>query len=85
MGKNLSLSQKDDLAGLLERNSQIFCNKPGFTTMTEHHIRTGDSAPIHQHPYRVPVAWQEAVRQEFLQMLSLGIITPSDSLGPHPL
>ena len=85
MGKNLLLSQKDDLAGLLERNSQIFCNKPGFTTMTEHHIRTGDSAPIHQRPYRVPVAWQEAVRQEILQMLSLGIITPSDSPWASPI
>ena len=75
---------KLEMEKLLEED---FSNQPGFTEEVTHTIRTGDSPPIYQHPYRIPVAWQAEIREEVKSMLDAVIdfirkmkITPS--LGP---
>ena len=78
-GCQLDDKQKEELECLLEEFKDVFRDQPGFTRKAEHHIRTGDAAPIAQHPYRIPVAWQPAVRDEVKQMLDSGMIEHSDS------
>jgi len=74
--------QKQELNTLLEEMKEILDDKPGRTTITEHKIQTGDSPPIHQHPYRVPAAWQEEIRHE---VQSMDVIEPSDSPWAFPI
>ena len=63
----------------------MFRDQLGFTRKAKHHIRTGDAAPIVQHPYRIRVAWQPAVRDEVKQMLDSGMIEHSDSPLASPV
>ena len=82
---NLSPQQNDELQQLLGEVTATLSNTPGLTDMAEHTIPTGDTRPIHQHPYRVPMAWQGQVRQEIQSMLELGVIEPSDSPWASPI
>ena len=82
---NLSPQQNDELQQLLGEVTATLSNTPGLTDMAEHTIPTGDTRPIHQHPYRVPMAWQGQVRQEIQSMLKLGVIEPSDSPWASPI
>ena len=84
-GCQLDDKQKEELECLLEEFKDVFRDQPGFTRKVEHHIRTGDAAPIAQHPYRIPVTWQPAVRDEVKQMLDSGMIEHSDSPWAAPV
>ena len=53
------------------------------TALIQHEIRVMDSEPIHQQPYRVPVARKE-VMKEIDKMLDMGIIQPSSSPWASP-
>ena len=64
------------------RIQDVFRDQSGFTRKAEHHIRTGDVA---HHPYRIPVAWQPAVRDDVKQMLDSGMIEHSDSPWGAPV
>ena len=73
---DLQTKQKQDLQALLIDLSKTLDNKPGRTSLAVHKIRTGEAQPIHEHPYRVPTAWQEEVHQEIQTMLDLDVIEP---------
>lgn len=85
MNSELLPHQQQELETLLEELKETLDDKPGRTTLAEHKIRTGDAPPIHQHPYRVPVAWQDEVRREVQSMLDLDVIEPSDSPWASPI
>lgn len=59
--------------------NDTFSQTPGLTSIVHHHIQTASTTPIRLPSYRVPVALQEAVRDELRAMLSLDIIEPSTS------
>ena len=82
---DLSNTQKAELLSLLGTLGETLKDTPGRTTLASHKIRTNGAAPIHQHPYRIPAAWQTAVREEIQTMLNLGIIEPSDSPWASPI
>ena len=84
-GCQLDDKQKGELECLLEEFKDVFRDQPGFTRKADHHIRTGNVAPNAQHPYRIPVAWQPAVRDEVKQMLESGMIEHSDSPWAAPV
>lgn len=84
-GNRLDDKQRDELKSLLDEFRDVFEDQPGFTQKAEHHIRTGDEAPITQHPYRIPVAWQPAVREEVRQLLESGMIVHSESPWASPV
>lgn len=48
-------------------------------------IDTGDSAPVHQRPYRVPLAKRKILEKEVQEMLNLGVIRPSSGPWAAPL
>ena len=74
------------LSVLLENYADVFVNGPndplGCTRDTEHVIDTGDSRPIKQRPYRIPVHLQAVVNQQVEDMLERGLIRPEPSASP---
>jgi hypothetical protein len=77
------------LSVLLESYSDVFVTDPhdslGRTTETEHCIDTGDSRPVKQRPYRIPVHLKGVVEKQISDMLDRGIIQPSDSPWSSPI
>ena len=71
------------LSVLLENYSDIFVNGPndplGRTTLVEHPIGTGDSRPVKQWPYRIPVHLNAVVNNQVNDMLERDIIRASNS------
>ena len=77
--------QQEELKALLEEVGSTLSDQPGQTELLTHSIRTDGARPIHQHPYRIPAAWQKEVREEIQNMLDLGVIEPSDSPWASPI
>jgi hypothetical protein len=77
------------LSVLLENYADVFVNGPndplGCTRDTEHLIDTGDSRPIKQRPYRIPVHLQTVVHQQVAEMLERGLIRSSTSPWSSPI
>ena len=77
------------LSVLLENYSDIFVNGPndplGRTTLAEHPIDTGDSRPVKQRPYRIPVHLNAVVNNQVNDMLERGIIRASNSPWSSPI
>ena len=85
VAKRLSEDQRTELRRLLEEFADVFQNKPGRTSVNEHHIGTGLAQPVRLPPYRLPHAYHEAVKKELQEMLSSGIIEPSSSEWSAPI
>ena len=81
----LSTKQKEQLEVLLQKYQDVFKSKPGKTNANQHFIHTTDSSPVKQHPYRLPHAYSEEVRQELKAMLAEGVIEPSQSDWASPI
>ena len=75
----LCAGQREQLEGLLQKYQEVFKNKPEKTKTIKHFIHTTDSKPVKQHPYRLPHAYWEEVKQELKDMLAEGVIEPSQS------
>ena len=77
------------LSVLLENYSDIFVNGPndplGRTTLAEHPIDIGDSRPVKQRPYRIPVHLNAVVNNQVNDMLERGIIRASNSPWSSPI
>ncbi|CAF5221430.1 unnamed protein product, partial [Rotaria magnacalcarata] len=58
-----------------------FRNKPGHTSLTQHHIDTGTTKPIKLRPYRVSPQRQQIISQHINEMLTDGIIELAS--GPY--
>ena len=80
-GCNMELHTEkgEQLQKLWKEFSGVLCDKPGRTAMVEHHIESGEAAPIQQAPYRVPHAYRDTVASELQEMEEAGIIEPSVS------
>ena len=74
-----SVAEQSMLDAVLTKHKGVLCDDPGKTVAAELHIRTGDSAPVRSHPYRVPPRWKDSVKEQLDQLLALGIIEPSSS------
>ena len=66
------------LKNLLLRYPSCLNNKPGRTSLTQHHIDTGTSKPIKLRPCRVSPARQNVIAHQIQQMLNDGIIEPAN-------
>ena len=67
----------------------MFVNGPddplGRTNDAEHSIDTGDSRPVKQRPYRIPVHLNKVVNNQVDEMLARGLIRPRTARGPLQL
>ena len=79
IGKQLSVSQRNELQQTLDEFTDVLQDKPGRTTIVEHTINTGTANPVCLPPYRVPHAYRDNVESELKEMLDSGIIKPSTS------
>lgn len=84
VGQQLSEEQKHQIE-LLSKYHQVTREAPGRTGTTTHKIRTTDSNPIRQKPYRIPQAYQKEVMEELEDMEKTGIIEKSESEWASPL
>ena len=57
----------------------------GRTNKIQHRIHTGDSAPIRQHPRRIPAAHREEAQSLVKEMLKGDTIQPSSSPWASPI
>ena len=77
------------LSVLLETYSDIFVSGPNDpldrTTRAEHPIDTGDSRPVKQRPYRIPVYLNKVVDRQVNDMLERGLNRPSNSSWSSPI
>ena len=85
IGSHLSETQTQELQALLQNYTRVFQDRPGYTTLTEHHIPTEHTTPVRLPPYRIPHAFKEEVHKELKEMLACGIIEPSTSEWASPM
>ena len=81
----LNHDQENRLRQFLENKIPDAVTDPGVTSLTEHKIDVGQSAPIKQRCYLVSPKVQEAIRGEVDKMLTAGIIEPSFSEWSNPI
>ncbi|CAM4912454.1 unnamed protein product [Rotaria socialis] len=78
---DLNSEQVVQLENLLLQYRACFNEKPGRTSLTQHHVDTGNSNPIKLRPYRVSPVRQNTISSQIQQMLTDGIIEPAN--GPY--
>ena len=83
-GSQLQPKEKEELEKLLQEYSDIFCDKPGWTTKIEHRIKVTSQKTIRLPPYRVPHAYCDAVKSELEEMLT-NVIEESNSEWSSPM
>ncbi len=76
---------ESELQGLLGTYDDVFSDSPGSTDRVKMSIDTGDSEPIRQTPYSVPLGIRELVRKELESLEELGIIERCRSNWASPL
>ena len=79
---------KIDFGKLCEEYSDIFSKDPsdiGKTPLITMEIETGDSPPVCQRPYNLPLKHIDWVQKELNTLEKAGVITRSFHLGPVPL
>lgn len=82
--RDLSDVQKTDLVQLINSHLSLFSDTPTRTNLVEHDIDVGDSKPIKQRFYRVPVEKRLRMEKEVDYMLANGIAEPAVSNWASP-
>lgn len=83
---DLTRSQKEQLAGILEKYSSIFKHEKGKTSIVKHRINlTPESQPINLPPYRYAPARRRVIEDNIQEMLQQEIIRPSHSPWASPV
>lgn len=80
----LSKDLCDDLSWLLEKYHVLFPDTPTRTNVLEHDIELGDSKPIKQRFYRIPLPKKQFLSQEIEYMLQNKIARPTFSEWASP-
>ncbi len=76
---------EEEIRELLSEYDDVFSEVPGNTDRVTMTINTGDSQPIRQSPYSVPLGIREKVREELMNLEQCGIIERCDSSWASPL
>jgi len=85
---NLSSTSAYNFRDLLFAHQDVFARSPtdiGFCDLLQHDIDTADAAPIRQPPRRPRLASGTAEDDLMAEMLSAGVIEPSDSPWASPV
>ncbi len=76
---------ESELKGLLGMYDDVFSDNPGSTERVKMSIETGNSEPIRQTPYSVPLGIREKVRKELESLEEQGVIERCRSNWASPL
>ena len=85
---DLAENECQEIHKLLSEFSDIFSTGPhdlGRTDMVQHHIPTGEAAPIRQQPRRLPLCKREEAERAIKEMKELDVIEPSTSPWSSPI
>ncbi|KAL2085961.1 hypothetical protein ACEWY4_019281 [Coilia grayii] len=82
---HLSPEQRVDICRLVREFASVFQDRPGLTTLAEHDVEVGQTAPIKQHPYRLPPFKLSRVREEVAYMEEIGAVEPGQSDWSSPV
>lgn len=84
---SLSTEQRELASSVVDKFSDISTEKAGLgrTTLIEHVIDTGDAAPIKARQYPLSPDKKEALYNELDRMLSLDVVSPSESPWNNPV
>jgi hypothetical protein len=88
INESLNKGEKEALPTLLSEFRDVFATKTsemGFTNLVEHHINTGEAAPVHSKPYRVSQKERDVIQAQVQEMLEHDIIRPSKSCWSSPV
>ncbi|KAL7839003.1 hypothetical protein SRHO_G00256610 [Serrasalmus rhombeus] len=86
--EGLTEEQSQRLWALLQANLDAFAAREEDCTRTslvQHQIDTGSTAPIRLHAHRLPIAKQQAAEQKLKEMAESGVIEPSNSPWAAPV
>ncbi|CAG4952613.1 unnamed protein product [Parnassius apollo] len=85
--ESLSIEQKQIMDNLIQQFDTINIVKVGLgrTNLIHHVIDTGDSKPIKQRYYPLSPVKQQALEKKLDRMLSLGVVSPSQSAWNSPV
>ena len=86
--EGLNEANKEQLKRFLYSYQDVFSKSSsdlGFTDQVVHKINTGETKPIKQRPYRLPLAKREAAMKEIESMAAKNIIEPSSSAWCSPV
>ncbi|GFO06086.1 Zinc finger protein [Plakobranchus ocellatus] len=72
-GEEMTLDQRKQLEEVAVTYSSSFSDRPGTASTEEHCIELTSSIPVRQHPYAVPYAMRQTLRDELRKMEDLGI------------
>jgi len=87
-GADLSYDTVKGLKTLLHDHRDTFASSSadlGFSDLIQHDVDTGDARPIKQSPRRPPLAAKESEDEILNDMLSTGVIEPSNSSWASPV
>lgn len=82
---HLTAEEEKKLQSLTDKYYPQMVVKYGTTNLVEHHIDTGDAAPIKQRYYPVSPNVQHQIDKELDEMICHGIIEPSQSAWASPI
>ena len=84
LSQELSLAQHDDLVTLLASYKDILTDRPGLTSVLEHHIRLVHDVPVRK-SYPLPHALSRQLQEDLEKWQKMGIIERSHSPYCSPL
>ena len=82
---DLTTVQRQEIDEILTEYKDILTDLPGRTTIGCHDIKLTEDEPLRSKPYPIPHALRQTVKDEVQQMLSLGVIEPSNSPFASPI
>lgn len=85
ISSELSTEQKDDVKQIIEDFKDVFSDKPGCTTTLSHDISLCTTERLKPKLYSLPVHLQPYFEEEVENLLSQGIIKPSQSRHSSPV
>ena len=72
-------SQNKDIQEFVDRYKDVLTSEPGLTHLAEFGMDTGDTQPIFQRAYNIPVAFKESINKKIDWLLQKQCIRPSIS------
>lgn len=85
IAETLDEQKKQDVLSKIEGYEDIFTEKPGKTSLEEHHITLTSTTPVRTRPYAIPYNCRESLKKDIKEMEKMGIIRKADSPYASPV
>ena len=82
--ETLSESEREEVMEMMEKHLVTFSDSPGYSTLAELQINTGDALPVSKRPYRNPLVANAGFLKQLEQWEEAGIIRRSKSAWAAP-